>query len=385
MLEMVPFTAHVEQAALDDLARRLAATRWTDELPASERADLPAFGPVAPGWQYGVPREYVQRLVRRWREEFDWREAESRLNAYPQFLTTIDGQRIHVLHAVSPEADATPLVITHGWPSSVFEYLDLIGPLTDPVAHGGSPRDAFHVVIPSVPGFGFSGPTRERGWNRYRIARAWASLMAGLGYQRYGAHGNDVGSHVSPEVGRVDPDHVIGVHVTQLFSFPSGDPSELTGLTDQERGQLEFLRAFDAEMSAYATLQSTAPQTLAHALADSPAGQLAWVAQLLASLDDDFVLTNASLYWLTNTASSAARLYCEDRHAPAPAAPTVAPTGLASFAWDFKPLRRLAERDHANIVAWHDHDRGGHWSTQDAPDLLVDDLRAFFRSTPPRG
>lgn len=375
--EITPFRIDIPQADLDDLQNRLERVRWAEELP-QEPGERVQTGPVPPGWEYGVPLDYVQRLTARWRDGYDWREWEAKLNEHPQFTTEIDGQRIHFLHVRSADPDAVPLLLTHGWPNSVFEYLDLIGPLTDPGAHGDEDAQSFHVVIPSLPGFGFSGPTHEKGWNRYRTAAAWAELMARLGYERYGVHGNDAGSFVSPEVGRIDPDHVLGVHVTQLFSFPSGDPAEFAALTDAERGHLEFLKSFDDEMSGYARLQESAPQTLAHALADSPTGQLAWTAQLLASLDDDRVLTNATLYWLTNTAASSARFYYEDRHAEHPTTPTTAPTGLASFAYDFTPLRRFAERDHSNIVSWREYDRGSHWATQDAPDLLISDIRQFF-------
>jgi len=377
--EIMPFRSSVPQSDLDDLADRLARVRWATELPADQVTDGVPRGPVRPGWEYGVPLEFVQRLVAYWRKDYDWRVWEARLNEHPQFTTEIDGQQIHFLHVRSPEPDAVPLILTHGWPNSVFEFLNLIGPLTDPRTHGGDPADAFHLVIPSLPGFGFSGPTHEKGWNRHRVARAWAELMRRLGYERYGAHGNDAGSYVAPEVGRTDPEHVIGVHVTQLFSFPSGDPAELDGLTEQELEYLQFLKFFNDNMSAYAKLQETAPQNLAHALADSPAGQLAWSAQLLAGTSEEHLLTNATLYWLTNTAASAARLYYEDNHTEHPTEPTTAPTGLASFAFDFTPLRRFAERDHANIVSWNEYDRGSHWATQDAPDLLIDDLRGFFR------
>ncbi|RSM72760.1 epoxide hydrolase [Amycolatopsis sp. WAC 01375] len=377
--EIKPFRIDVPQAELDDLADRLARVRWANELPADQVTDGVQRGPVTPGWEYGVPLEYVRRLVAYWREGYDWRKWEAKLNEYPQFTTEIDGQNIHFLHVRSPEPDATPLILTHGWPNSVFEYLDLIGRLTDPRSNGGDPADAFHVVIPSLPGFGFSGPTREKGWNRYRTAQAWAELMRRLGYERYGTHGNDAGSFVAPEVGRAATEHVIGVHVTQLFSFPSGDPAEFEGMTEQELEYLQFLQHFNDNMSGYAKLQESAPQNLAHALADSPTGQLAWSAQLLAGTSDDHVLTNATLYWLTNTAASAARFYYEDKHAEHPSEPTTAPTGLASFAYDFRPLRRFAERDHANIVSWQEFDRGSHWATQDAPDLLLGDIRDFFR------
>ncbi|TDC32702.1 epoxide hydrolase family protein [Kribbella albertanoniae] len=375
-----PLRIEVPQSQLDDLAERLQRVRWANELPRDQVTDGVQRGPVMPGWEYGVPLEYVKRLVETWRDSYDWRKWEARLNEYPNFTTEIDGQNIHFLHVTSPEPDATPLILTHGWPNSVVEFLDVIGPLTDPRAHGGDPADAFHVVVPSLPGFGFSGPTYEKGWNRHRTARAWAELMRRLGYEKFGAHGNDVGSFVSPELGRIAPDQVIGVHVTQLFSFPSGDPAEFEGLSEKDIEYLGFLQKFNEEMSAYAKLQETAPQNLAHALADSPSGQLAWIAQLLAACDDEHVLTSATIYWLTNTAASSARFYYEDHHAEHPTEATKAPTGLASFANDFTPLRRFADRDHANIVSWNEYDRGGHWATQDAPDLLVEDIRKFFRT-----
>ncbi|MET8862658.1 epoxide hydrolase family protein [Nonomuraea sp. NPDC004580] len=386
--DIVPFRIDVPKDDLDDLQQRLARTRWAEELPPDDSA--PA-GPVPPGWEYGVPVGYVKQLVERWRTGYDWRAWEARLNAYPQFTTEIDGQTIHFLHVRSPEPDATPLILTHGWPTTVAEWLEVIGPLTDPRALGGDPEDAFHLVIPSLPGFGFSGPTKERGWDRYRVARAWAELMRRLGYDRYGAAGNDGGSLVSPEVGRTDPEHVVGVHVTQVFSFPSGDPAELEQLTEDERGKLDFAKWFVENRGAYDKLQSTEPQTLAHALADSPAGLLGWHAQLLGPLDQDVVLTNVMICWLTNTAASAARFSYEDA-ATAPATqktngrgttvpePTTVPLGLANFAWDYQSIRTFAQRDHKNIVSWNVYDRGSHFAAQDAPDLLVDDMRRFFRN-----
>lgn len=380
-MSIKPFQINIPQADLDNLQERLRRTRWANELPPEPTEGPARNSPTAPGWEYGVPLDHVKRLVAYWRDGYDWRKWEARINAYPQFTTEIDGQNIHFLHVRSPEPEATPLILTHGWPCSGVEYLNLIDPLTDPGSHGGDPADAFHVVIPDLPGFAFSGPTKEKGWSQYRTAAAWVELMRRLGYQRYGAHGNDSGSIVSPEVGRLDPEHVIGVHVTQLFSFPSGDPAEFEGLTQEDMQRLQFLQAFNDEMAGYAKLLGSKPQNVAHALADSPAGQLAWSAQLLGGreISDDFVLTNVSIYWLTNTSASANRTYYEYEHAQHPAAPTTTPTGLASFANDFKPLRRLAERDHGNIVSWNDYPRGGHWASQDAPDLLIQDIRQFFR------
>jgi pimeloyl-ACP methyl ester carboxylesterase len=365
--QILPFRIEVPQADLDDLHDRLDRTRWPDELPGV-------------GWDYGVPLAYVKELAERWRTSYDWRVWESRLNQYPQFTTSIDGQRIHFLQVRSPEPEALPLILTHGWPGSIVEFLDVVGPLSDPAAHGGDPADAFELIIPSLPGYGFSGPTRERGWSNLRIAAAWAQLMARLGYARYGAVGNDAGSLISPELGRIDPEHVVGVHVTQLFSFPSGDPAELADLTPDEQRELATLQWFYENKMSFNALFSQQPQTLAFALLDSPVGLLAWNAQLLGEdLDADFALTNVLLYWLTGTAASAARLYYENAHAAPPTEPTTIPIGLAAFGGDFSGIRRFAERDHKNIVQWSVFDHGGHFAAHKAPALLVGNVREFFR------
>ncbi|QGG95233.1 epoxide hydrolase family protein [Actinomarinicola tropica] len=373
-----PYRIDVPQAAIDDLRDRLARTRFAEELPPSELADLPAGGPVMPGWQYGVPGAAVRELVDRWRDDFDWRRVEAELNARPHFTTAIDGQDIHFVHVRSPEADATPLILTHGWPNTFVEFMGLVDELTDPRAHGADPADAVHVVIPDLPGFGFSGPTHERGWDAARTARAWAELMRRLGYDRYVAHGNDAGAIVAPLLGQVDGAHVIGVHVDQIFSFPNGEPGELDGLTAEELAPLEFAQSF-LERAIHDSSQRAQPQTIAHALADSPVGQLAWILQLLAGQDPDVILTNASIYWFTNTAASSARFYFENHHARRPAERTAVPLALSSFAFDMSTVRRFAERDHANIVTWTEHDRGSHWAAHDAPDLVVEDLRRFVR------
>ncbi|NED94653.1 epoxide hydrolase [Phytoactinopolyspora alkaliphila] len=365
--EIRPFTIDIPEAELQDLQFRLDRTRFTQELPDA-------------GWDYGVPLSYVTRLVEHWKNGYDWRAWEAKLNAYPQFTTEIDGQNVHFMHVRSPEPDAFPLLLTHGWPGSIVEFLDVIGPLTDPRAHGGDPSQAFHLVIPSIPGFAFSGHTTDRGWSRIRIAKAWAELMSRLGYERYGLHGNDGGSLISPEVGRLDGQHVAGVHVTQIFSFPSGDPAEMEGLSEEEMAGLQVLQQFWEKMGAFNQLQSTQPQTLAHALADSPVGQLAWNAQLFGedAVSDDFIITNVMIYWLTNTAASSARFYYEGSREEAPVGPTTVPLGLAGFANDFISMRRFAERDHANIVQWNTYDTGGHYSAHQVPDVLVSDIRGFF-------
>lgn len=366
---LTPFHLEVPEADLDDLRDRLTRTRWPDELPDA-------------GWTYGVPLAHVRELTHRWAEEFDWRAHEARLNARPQLVTEIDGECVHLVHVRSREPGALPLLATHGWPMSVFEYLDLVGPLTDPVAHGGRAEDAFHLVVPTIPGTTFSGPTHTPGWDSARVGRAWAVLMERLGYERYGVHGNDAGSQVSPEVGRHAPDRVVGVHVTQIFSFPSGAPGELDDLDAEDTAALEFLRAFTAGGGlAFNAYQSAQPQTVAYALHDSPVGLLAWLLQLFRDgVDSEYVLANASAYWLTGTAGSSVRRYFDEAHAErGPAAPTTTPTGVAVFPDDFQSVRRLAERDHAAIVRWTRMARGGHFAAQQAPDLLVEDIRSFFR------
>jgi pimeloyl-ACP methyl ester carboxylesterase len=362
--EIRPFRIEIPQADLDDLRGRLARVRWTDDLPGA-------------GWDYGVPLTEVRRLAEHWRDGYDWRAWEAALNAYPQFTTTIDEQNIHFLHVRSPQPDAFPLILTHGWPGSVVEYLRLIEPLT---------AAGFDLVIPSLPGFGFSGPTTGRGWGTARTARAWAELMSRLGYERYGAAGNDAGSMVSPELGRIDPEHVAGVHVAQMFSFPSGDPSEFEGLSEADLAQLQQLQWFIDNKFSFNQLHSQQPQTLAHALADSPTGLLGWNAQLMAGdamaanpLDDDFILTNLSIYWLTNTAGSAIRFYYEDAKAETATEPTTVPIGLASFTGDFGGIRRFAERDHRKIVQWHTYDApGGHYAAHLEPEVVAADIRDFF-------
>nr|WP_055506605.1 epoxide hydrolase [Nonomuraea pusilla] len=351
-----PFRVEIPQADLDDLRARLAMTRFAGEIPGADQ---------------GVPVSRVRRLVAAWRDAFDWRAQEARLNAHPQFTTEIDGQTIHFVHVRSENEDALPLVLTHGWPGTFVEYLNAIEPLS---RH-------FHLVVPSLPGFGFSGPTHELGWDNLRIARAWAELMARLGYERYGAVGNDAGSMISPEIGRTDPEHVVGVHVTQLYSFPSGDPAEFEGLTEEEQAALAVLDWFWKEKGAFNVLHSQQPQTLAHAITDSPAGLLGWLVQLFdEDLDDEFVLTNASIHWFTGTAASALRLYWENARAEQPKEPTTAPTALAMAEGDFASIRRFAARDHAGIVSWRTlpAPARGHYTAHTATGALTSDIRDFF-------
>jgi len=376
--DLHPFRVDVPQAELDDLAARLDATRWPAPLPGD-------------GWDTGVPTTWLRGVVEHWRHGYDWRAAERELNAVPQFTTEIDGQRIHFLHARSAHPDALPLVLTHGWPGSVVEFLDLVGPLTDPVAHGGAASDAFHVVVPSLPGFGFSGPVSDGGWTTERIARAWAELMSRLGYQRFGAQGGDVGAGVSTELGRVAPDRVVAVHVNGGTGLPPMPPSdeERAALTDLERDRVARIEAFMQEEFGYIAVQSTRPQTLAYGLVDSPVGQLAWIMDKFREwthprsalpeeiVDRDRLLTDVMLYWLTGTAGSAAYVGYAQPQSWEPAVNSGVPTGVIVFAHDVG-IRRYAELDNT-IVRWTDVDRGGHFAALEEPELLLADVREFFR------
>ncbi|MEV0980103.1 epoxide hydrolase family protein [Streptomyces sp. NPDC049915] len=389
-----PFRLDIPQSDLDDLHDRLDRTRWPDQLPGA-------------GWAYGVPVGYLRDLVRYWRHTYDWRAAEARLNRWPQFTTTLDGQHVHFAHVRSPEPDATPLILTHGWPGSVVEFWDVVGPLADPAAYGGDPADAFHVVVPSIPGFGLSGPTTEPGWEAGRVADAWAELMTRLGYERFGVQGGDWGAAVSRELGRAHPGRVVGVHLNllpgaQQLTEPTAQ--ELAALSPAQREEaLRSWRSWEEwfrEGSGYAAVQATKPQTLAYALTDSPVGQLAWVVEKFRewtdceelpeeAVDRDRLLTNVMLYWLTRTAGSSARIYYERAHttcrAAAPQEPSTVPTALALFPKEIQiPLRHRAERTE-NLVRWTTFDRGGHFAAMEEPDLLVGDVRAFFRQLRAKG
>ncbi len=383
-----PFRIDVPQSDLDDLYGRLDRTRWPDELPGV-------------GWAYGAPRGYLQELAHYWRHAYDWRAAEAELNQWPQFTTTIDGANVHFAHIRSPEPDATPLLMTHGWPGSIVEFADVIGPLTRPRAHGAPDAEAFHLVLPSIPGFGFSGPTVQTGWELKRVAAAFAALMERLGYERYGVQGGDWGAGISRELGRTRPERVTGVHLNLLpnaFQATEPTPEELAPLDpgERERASASWARfqAWSRDRQGYADIQATRPQTLAYGLTDSPVGQLAWIVEKFKewtdsehrpedAVDRDRMLTNVMLYWLTGTAGSSARIYYERAHADywgTPPEPSATPTALAVFPHDnFIPLRHIADRTN-NVVQWTEYDRGGHFPALEQPALLVDDIRRFFRS-----
>ncbi|MFC0038562.1 epoxide hydrolase family protein [Actinomadura rayongensis] len=378
--DLIPYRVDVEESAIQNLRYRLRRTRWAPEIPGT-------------GWERGVPTAYLGKLADYWAADFDWRVQEAAINRYPQFTTVIDGANVHFLHVRSAEPDATPLLLLHGWPGSVVEFLDLVEPLTDPVAHGGTPGDAFDVVIPSLPGYGFSGPLTSTGWTDGRTAAALAELMSRLGYDRYGVQGGDVGAFVAPLIGRLAPDRVIGIHVNALLTFPTGDPSVMGALNDAERRRLAGFQDWRENLGAYMQLQATRPQTIAAALHDSPAGQLAWIVEKFKdwtdpsrdlpeeAVDLDRILTDVSIYWFTETAGSAAHTYYERFNDPSMHAPRsrgTVPTGVAVFPTDLS-IRPLAEQVH-NVTHWTEFDRGGHFAALETPDLLTTDLRAFFAS-----
>jgi pimeloyl-ACP methyl ester carboxylesterase len=363
------FRVAVPDEALADLRERLARTRWPEHEAASD-------------WDRGAPLAHVRALAERWADGYDWRAWEARLNAWPQLVTEIDGTRIHAAHVRSPEPDALPLLVSHGWPGSIAEFLDVAGPLSDPRAHGGDPADAFHLVMPSLPGFAWSGPAASTGWAPRRIAGAFAELMARLGYDRYGTQGGDWGSSISRWVGADHPEHVAGVHLNMLTGAL---PREPDGLDDADRAKWERAQWFLTEGQGYYALQSTKPQTLSFALTDSPVGQLAWIAEKFQDWTDqppepDAVLTHASIYWLTGTAGSSAQIYLENLRAGGRGAviEVKVPVGVAVFPRDLTPPIRSHVRG-LNVTRWTEMPRGGHFAATEEPELLVDDVRAFFR------
>ncbi|RTE06468.1 epoxide hydrolase family protein [Paenibacillus whitsoniae] len=374
-----PYRLETPQAALDDLTYRLTHTRWPDELPGA-------------GWQYGVPLPFVKDMADYWRTAFDWRKQEQRLNDIPQYVTTIDGANLHFFHVPSPEVSAMPLLLIHGWPGSPVEFLDLIGPLTDPSSYGGDPADAFHLVIPSIPGFGLSGPTEEAGWTPGRAAQAFAELMERHGYAQYGVQGGDMGAIIAPEMGRIAAGRVAGVHVSAatMGFIPMGPVEDdvLATLSDAEKVRLGRLGQFMKERFGFNMIQSTRPQTLAYGLNDSPVGLLAWTAELfngfgdaVGAVDKDRFLTNLMLYWLNGTVGSSARMYYEAAHDPAawaPKAVSETPIGVAVFQLSDVAIRHYAEQGN-RIVHWSEFDRGTHFAAMDAPDLMIGDMRKFFR------
>jgi epoxide hydrolase len=372
---IVPFILDVEQARLDDLHRRLELTRWPD-------AEL------VEDWSQGAPLAKVRALVEHWRTRYDWRRCEAALNGFGQFRTSIEGVDIHFLHVRSQHADALPLILTHGWPGSVVEFLKCIRPLVDPTAHGGDARDAFHVVIPSLPGYGFSGKPRERGWGVRRIARAWHTLMQRLGYARYVAQGGDWGAVVTTALGVERPDGLVAIHLNMPLVQPRDPGTELRADEQRMLDRLKFYTRWD---SGYAVQQSSRPQTLGYGLADSPVGQAAWIYEKFHAWTDndgapestltlDEMLDNIMLYWLPNAATSSARLYWESYRGAFFAAELHLPTGCSVFPKDiYTAPRSWAERCMHNLIYWNELDRGGHFAAFEQPQLFVGELRKCFR------
>ena len=375
-----PFTIDVPDAVLDDLQARLDNTRLPDQLDGA-------------GWTYGTDLDYLTGLLAYWRDGFDWRAQERRLNEFDQYKTVINDLDIHFIHQRSAEPDAIPLIITHGWPGSIAEFMKIIGPLTDPVAHGGQAEDAFHVVAPSMPGYGFSDKPRAPGFGPEQIAEVNAALMARLGYDRYGIQGGDWGSIVSRWNAFNHPEQAIGLHINMLIAgAPRGEGDPAAGVPPAE---LERSRArssfYNTAESGYSQIQGTKPQTLGYALNDSPVGQAAWIVEKFRAWCDcdgdpesvftrDELLTNITIYWVTQTATSSARLYYESRNAPTsrPMGRIETPTGAAIFPYElFISPRKWAEASY-NITHWTEMPRGGHFAAMEQPELLVDDLRAFF-------
>ena len=386
--EIQPFHFEIPEDQIDDLRRRIEATRLPSRELVEDRSQ-------------GVQLATIQELARYWATDYDWRKAEAKLNALPQFRTEIDGVDVHFIHVKSDHENALPLIMTHGWPGSVIELLETIGPLTDPTAHGGDAEDAFHLVLPSLPGYGFSGEPRELGWNVGRVAQAWAELMRRLGYTRYVAQGGDVGAAVTDAIGRQAPDGLLGIHLNLLVTVLAGpQPTE----SDEERAAQAQLDTFRTSGFAYFLEQATRPQTIGYALLDSPVALAAWLldhdtdsyykissafvdGEPAGNLTRDNILDNITLYWLTGTGASAARSYWEDGHAAAAAAsgqapPEVSiPTGFTTFPGEiWRTPRSWAENSYPNLIYFNEVDRGGHFAAWEEPELFAAEVRAAFRS-----
>ena len=370
---MKPFTIAVTDEQIADLRQRLAMTRWPETF--------------SDGWSRGQPLPFIRELADQWLDTYDWRKQEAELNRYPQFLTEIEGQTIHFLHVRSAEPDAFPLLLTHGWPSSFAEFLSIIGPLTDPRAHGLDPAVAFDLVIPSLPGIGFSRPLSGPDWDPIRIAGAWDVLMKRLGYQRYGAHGNDAGALVTRELAILNPEGLAGIHLQQIFAFPDGTPGEMDRLSAFELEGFANLEKHQ-RYGGYADIQSKRPGTLAYGLVDSPVAQLAWSSELFfgfegdaaGTFDREAFLTHVSLYWFTNSGSAQGDIFFEGAKTGGGYREIShdVPTAVASFARDFRSVRSFAERSAGNIVQWTEMPEGGHFTAHDAPQALAGDIHSFF-------
>jgi pimeloyl-ACP methyl ester carboxylesterase len=385
------FHVEIPEEQLEELRRRIEATRWPSKELVDDRSQ-------------GVQLETLKALSRYWATEYDWRKAEAKLNALPQFMTEIDGVEIHFIHVRSQHVDALPLIVTHGWPGSVIELLETVGPLTDPTAHGGRAEDAFHLVLPSLPGYGFSGEPNEVGWDAGRTAQAWAELMQRIGYTRYAAQGGDLGAIVTDVLGRQAPEGLLGIHMNLLVTT-LGAPTPPPGDTEQERAALDAINTFTTSGFGYFLEQSTRPQTIGYSLLDSPVGLAAWLldhdtdsyykissafvdGEPVGNLTRDNIIDNITLYWLTGTGASAARWYWElgqaqaKAHAAGQAPPDVSlPVGFTTFPGEiFRAPRSWVEASYPNLSYFNEPDRGGHFAAWEEPELFSDEVRAAFRS-----
>ena len=371
------FEIQVPDADLADLKQRLARTRWPEAETVSD-------------WSQGIPLAYVQELCAYWRESYDWRVVEARINALPQFVTTIDGVDIHFLHVRSPQDDAKPLLLTHGWPGSIVEFLKVIGPLSDPAAHGGDGADAFHLVIPAIPGYGFSGKPTRTGWGVQRVAHAWAELMARLGYRSYFAQGGDWGAGITVAIGLQDTEHCAGIHTNMPTVGPDRDTMD--DLTEQEQDAIRAQQFYQDWDSGYSKQQSTRPQTLGYGLTDSPAGQAAWIVEKFYQWTDcqghpenvlsrDELLDNVMMYWLGACGASSARLYWESFGRGGGGGDITVPSGVSMFPKEiFRASKRWVERRFKDLRYYNTLDRGGHFAAFEQPELFVGELRACFRT-----
>ena len=375
---ITPFTVNIADAELDDLKQRLARTRW----PNAETCD---------DWSQGIPLAYTRELARYWEQKYDWRAFERKLNGWPQFVTTIDDIDIHFIHQRSAHDNALPLIISHGWPGSIVEFHKVIDALVNPTAHGGKAEDAFHVVAPCLPGYGFSGKPAKTGTSVEKIGRMWGELMSRLGYERYVAQGGDWGSMVTQSMGMSETKHCAGIHINMPIVAP--DPDTMSDLTATEQAALTDMGAYVETGSGYSKQQSTYPQTLGYGLADSPVGQMAWVVEKYYMWTDcekdgvkhpenvltrDELLDNVMLYWLNNAGASSARLYWESFNNPN-MDPIAMPVGCSIFPREiFRSSRRWAEKRFTNLIYWNELERGGHFAALEQPELFVAELRACF-------